>query len=104
MALASFEVCMVLCEECVVDGNYQAVVGVVGDIDARIPVIVISRTGEWPEYLAAIRGGALDYVAFPPIPREFQRVIRNAFRERECRQHFARIGIPYPECGIGEMA
>jgi len=43
----------------------------------------ISRTGDWPEYLAAIRSGAFDYLAYPPAPGELQRIIRNAFLERE---------------------
>jgi DNA-binding NtrC family response regulator len=74
---------MVLCDEFVVDGNYRAVVEVVEHADTIVPVIVVSRTGDWPEYLAAIRSGVFDYLAYPPIPGELQRVIRSAFLERE---------------------
>jgi DNA-binding NtrC family response regulator len=91
IALTSPEVCMVLCDECVVDGNYPGLLEIVEQVDRKLPVIVVSRTGEWPEYLAAIRCGAFDYLAYPPIPGEFNRVIRNALRERECRKHFATV-------------
>ena len=82
-ALVRHEVCMILCDEFVVDGNYRTVVEVAERADTKVPVIVVSRTGDWPEYLAAIRSGAFDYVAYPPTPGELQRVIRNAFLERE---------------------
>jgi DNA-binding NtrC family response regulator len=74
---------MILCDEFVVDGNYLAVVEVLERADRKVPVIVVSRTGDWPEYLTAIRNGAFDYVAYPPVPGELQRIIRNAFLQRE---------------------
>ena len=82
-ALVQHDMCMVLCDEFVVDGNYRAVVEIVEHADTHVPVIVVSRTGDWPEYLAAIRSGAFDYVAYPPVPGELQRIIRNAFLQRE---------------------
>ena len=103
MALLSFEVCIAVCDESAIDGNVQALVELVGDIDSRIPVIVISRTGEWPEYFAAIRAGAFDYVGFPSIHGEFHRILRNALQERECRQHFLRIRVPYTDYEIEEQ-
>jgi len=82
-ALARDKVCMLLCDECLADGNYQAVVEIVRQADAKAPVIVFSRAGDWPEYLAAIRAGAYDYLAYPPAPTELHRVIRNAFLDRD---------------------
>jgi DNA-binding NtrC family response regulator len=82
-ALFQHNVCMILCDEFVSDGSYRTVVEVVEHADTKIPVIVVSRTGDWPEYLAAIRGGVFDYLAYPPIAGELQRVIRSAFLERE---------------------
>jgi DNA-binding NtrC family response regulator len=103
MALLSIEVCIAVCDESAIDGNVQAIVELVGDIDSRIPVIVISRTGEWPEYFAAIRAGAFDYVGFPPIPGEFHRILRNVLQEREYRQHFVRIRVPHPDYELEEQ-
>jgi DNA-binding NtrC family response regulator len=81
-ALDRHEVCMILCDEFLVDGNYQAVVEVMDHADKKVPVIGVSRTGNWPEYLTAVRSGVFDYLAYPPVPGELQRVIRNAFLER----------------------
>jgi DNA-binding NtrC family response regulator len=82
-ALVRHEVCMILCDEFVIDGNYRTVIEIVEHADTRVPVIVVSRTGDRPEYFAAIRSGVFDYLAYPPIPGELQRVIRNAFLQRE---------------------
>jgi hypothetical protein len=35
------------------------VVEVVEHAETKVPVIVVSRTGDWPEYLTAIRNGYL---------------------------------------------
>ena len=82
-ALVRHDVCMVLCDEFIVDGNYRAVAEIAEHADAKVLVIVVSRTGDWPEYWAAIRGGVFDYLAYPPIAGELQRVIRRVFLERE---------------------
>lgn len=81
-ALARHKFCMVLCDECLSDGDYQAVIEMVKHADTKAHVIVLSRTGNWPEYLAAISAGAYDYLAYPPIPVELSRVIRHAFLDR----------------------
>jgi len=82
-ALAQHDVCLVLCVECLPDGNYQAVVEFVKTFDPNVPVIVVSRTGDWPDYLRAMCVGVFDYLAYPPIPGELRRGIRNAFLQRQ---------------------
>ena len=77
--LDRYKVRMVFCDESVADGGYHAVIEIVNRKDRGLPVIVISRTGDWPEYLAATRDGAFDYLAYPPVPGELTRVIRHAF-------------------------
>lgn len=78
VALARCEVLVVLCNECLADGTYEDVVSLVCRSDTRIPLVVVSRTGEWPEYLRAVERGAFDYVAYPSISGDLQRAIRNA--------------------------
>jgi DNA-binding NtrC family response regulator len=90
-ALARHKFCVLLCDECLVDGDYQVVVEIVKHADTKPPVIVLSRAGDWPEYLAAIRAGAYDYMAYPPVPTELHRVVRNAFLDRDRQQHFDNI-------------
>jgi DNA-binding NtrC family response regulator len=86
MALAGHEVFIVLCDDYLPDGKYVDIVKLVGQSDTKVLVVVVSRRGEWPEYLKAIRAGAFDYLAYPPIPGELQRIIQNAVREcgRQC--------------------
>jgi len=78
IALAGREVFVVLCNECLADGTYEDIVEFVRRSHTRIPLVVVSRTGEWPEYIRSVDRGAFDYVAYPPIREELQRVIRNA--------------------------
>jgi len=93
MALAQHKFCMVLCDECLADGDYRAIVEIAKLANTRPPVIVLSRTGDWPEYLAATRAGAYDYLSYPPVPAELHRVIRNAFLDNDQQQHFGDIQV-----------
>jgi DNA-binding NtrC family response regulator len=78
IALAGNEVFIVLCNESLADGNYSDVVKLVVKCETKTPVVVLSRTGDWPEYLRAVVGGVFDYLAYPPIVGDLQRVILNA--------------------------
>jgi DNA-binding NtrC family response regulator len=72
---------IVICEDWLGDGKYDAVVRITNQINAGAPVIVFSRTGDWLEYLTAMRTGVFDYLAYPPFPGEFERTLQNALRE-----------------------
>ena len=50
-----------------------------------VPVIAVSRTGEWDECLAALRVGAFDYMALPPRRDEVDRVLRLALGDSVSR-------------------
>lgn len=78
IALAGPEVFVVLCNECLADGTYEDIVKLLLGCRTRIPLVVVSRTGEWPEYLKAVGRGAFDYVAYPLIGGDLQRAIRNS--------------------------
>lgn len=93
-ALALHQVCMVLCVERLPDGNYQAIVEFAKRVDVNMPIIVVSLTGDWPEYLKAMCNGAFDYLAYPPIPGELPRTIRNAILQRLRRQLPEDFGRP----------
>jgi DNA-binding NtrC family response regulator len=81
--LAGHEVLIVVCNELLDDGKYEDVVQLAIRSKMQVPVIVVSRTGDWPEYLAAMGGGVFDYLAFPPIPGDLQQTIRNALLRRQ---------------------
>jgi DNA-binding NtrC family response regulator len=76
--LAREKVCVVLCDDRLVDGNYEDILRASEWSEAKAPVIVFSSTGDWPDYFKAIREGAFDYMAYPPFIGELPRVIRNA--------------------------
>jgi DNA-binding NtrC family response regulator len=80
-ALFAHNVCMVLCDESA-RGGYHAVLEIAKSVDVNLPVIVVSRTGDWLEYLVATGEGAFDYLAYPSNPEELPRVIRHAFVAR----------------------
>src|SRR5215471_17284713 len=75
VALFRHEVSIVLCNDCLGDGNYEDVLRLLHRSDRKVPLVVVSRTGGWTEYLAAIRAGVFDYLAYPTIPGDLQRVI-----------------------------
>ena len=93
IALAGHEVSIVLCNDCLADGNYEDIVKLVGRSDKNLPVIVVSRTGDRPEFLAAIRSGAFDYLAYPPFPGSF-----NASSEMPCWGTNGNGASAVPEC------
>jgi|SRR4029077_9784655 DNA-binding NtrC family response regulator len=76
--LAREKVCLVLCDDRLVDGNYEHILSASEWSRAKAPVIVFSATGDWPDYFKAISAGAFDYMAYPPFFAELSRVIRNA--------------------------
>jgi len=69
---------VVVCDDRLIDGKYEDLVDETIRLRLKTPVIVISRTGNWPDYLKAIGAGAFDYLAYPPVPRDLPRIIRNA--------------------------
>lgn len=83
--LAREKVCLVLCDDHLVDGNYEDILIASEWSKAKAPVIVFSTTGDWPDYFRAIRAGAFDYMAYPPSLGELQRVICNALASRLAR-------------------
>jgi len=83
MVLAGHEISVVLCDDRMDDGKYEDIVKLVVRSGTKSPVIVVSRTGDWPEYLAAMCDGAFDYLAYPPIPGDLQETIRNALLEQQ---------------------
>ena len=69
---------LVVCEDCLIDGKYQDLLKETTRLLLKTPLIVVSRTGEWPEYLQAVGAGSFDYLPYPPIPEDLPRVIRYA--------------------------
>ena len=82
MALARQEISVVVCNDRLDDGEYDDIVKLVVRSETKVPIIVVSRTGDWPEYLTAMCGGAFDYLAYPSIPGDLQQTIQNSLLGR----------------------
>ena len=72
MVLAGQEISVVVCNDRMDDGKYEDIVKLVVRCETKVPVIVVSRTGDWAEYLTAMCGGTFDYLVYPPMPGDLQ--------------------------------
>jgi DNA-binding NtrC family response regulator len=81
---AAGKLSLVLCEDLLPDGKYSDILKLTRRATSNAPVIVVSPTGDWQDYFAAIELGAHDFLAYPLIRGELQRIIHNCFAE--CRQ------------------
>jgi DNA-binding NarL/FixJ family response regulator len=79
--LARQPVSMVFCEDWLPGGGFPKLLKDVKESGTSTPVVVLSRTGDWEEYLAALRLGAFDMV-IPPYERvAIHTVAYNALHE-----------------------
>jgi DNA-binding NtrC family response regulator len=69
---------IVFCDDCLHNGCLMSVVAEVAKRHRPVPVIAVSRTGEWGEYLEALRIGAFDYLSLPLRTDELDRVLASA--------------------------
>ncbi|MGA7626631.1 MAG: hypothetical protein WCA91_23945 [Candidatus Acidiferrales bacterium] len=75
-------VSLVVCDDRLVDGKYEDILSETAPSPLKTPVVVVSPTGDWPDYLKAINAGAFDYLAYPPIPGDLPRAIHDALMSR----------------------
>jgi DNA-binding NtrC family response regulator len=76
--LSQYRVELIVCEDRLVDGGYEDVLDEANRLVLPAALIVISRTGDWPEYLKAMGLGAFDYLSYPLAFPDFGRTIRHA--------------------------
>lgn len=65
-----------VCEDKLPDGNYEDLLLLNRVAESPLPWIVVSRTGDWPDYLAAIELGAYDFLGYPVMYGELSRIVR----------------------------
>lgn len=82
--IASGNLCVVLTQDTLPDGKYSTLLSLQRALGRLAPLIVLSKTGDWPEYFAAVDLGAHDFLAYPLVPGELQRTIRN-LPDSRCR-------------------
>ena len=69
---------IVICDDGLPDKGLQQIVAELGKRQSPLPVIATSRTGEWDEFLEALRQGAFDYLSLPPRSDELARILASA--------------------------
>ena len=73
--LATSPINVIVCEHRLPDGHYSELLSLARNSVTTPPVVVISSTGDWPDYFDAIDRGAYDFLAYPLIPGELQRIV-----------------------------
>ena len=71
-----------ICEDLLPDGRYFDLLQLQQQNANSSPVIVVSRTGDWEEYFEALERGAHDFLAYPLVPGELQRILKAFLAER----------------------
>ena len=78
-------VSVVVCDDRLIDGQYADILSETARLRLKTPVIVVSPTGDWSDYLKAISAGAFDYLAFPAIPGDLARTVHDALTSPAAR-------------------
>jgi DNA-binding response OmpR family regulator len=83
---AQNDLCFIVCHDKLPDGKYEDLLLLQHGTGNIFPMIVVSSTGDWPEFFEAVDLGAYDFLAYPLIPGELQRIIRNLVDETRLRR------------------
>ena len=78
--LATSSINFIVSEHHLSDGSYTDLLSIARTSVAPSPLVVISPTGDWPDYFDAIDRGAYDFLAYPLIPGELQRIVAAYFK------------------------
>jgi DNA-binding NtrC family response regulator len=79
------EICLLVCDDRPIDGTYEDLLQAARASRTKPPVIVVSFSGGWPEYLKALDAGVFDFLAYPPIRGELPRTVHRALEGRALR-------------------
>jgi DNA-binding response OmpR family regulator len=89
-----------VCQDRLPDGKYEDLVLLNHAVGISFPWIVVSRTGDWPEYLAAVELGAYDFLPYPLMHGELSRILRTLLETATATEYnrplFPTHGCPAP--------
>jgi DNA-binding NtrC family response regulator len=80
--LSRHSIDLICCEESLPDGSYRQLLQPTTAKNKLTRFVVMLRTGEWDEYLEAMRLGVTDVLRCPPQPIEVELVLIRVVRER----------------------
>jgi DNA-binding NtrC family response regulator len=83
-AMKNEDINIVVCEDRIAQKTFEKTLQYASERVTPLPVIVASRTGEWAEFLSALRQGAFDYLILPPRFDEVKRVLGLALAQSSC--------------------
>lgn len=72
---------MIFSEDRLPDGAYADVLGVLRSRELSVPLVVMTRTGEWDLYTEATRLGALNVIRSPWLPTDVELNVIRGLRE-----------------------
>jgi DNA-binding NtrC family response regulator len=79
--LSRNNVLLAFCDERLTDGSFRDLLAAGKAKGSNVRVVVMIRTGEWDEYLEAMRMGAFDAVRCPLQPTDVELIVLRALRE-----------------------
>jgi DNA-binding NtrC family response regulator len=79
--LAQRPIALVIADADVGDRGYREMLQWIRSENPRVPVIVLSRVGDWKEYLDAKQLGAYDCLPWPLNHGELERVVEQALSD-----------------------
>jgi DNA-binding NtrC family response regulator len=83
--LAKRPIELVFCDDELPDGSYRDLLPAARYRQQGTRVVVMTRTGEWEEYLEAMRLGAFDFIRGPMHPTDVELVVLRAHHENDER-------------------
>lgn len=76
-SLVDRDVCLVLCEGTVPEGNFRDVLRSNLSRAGVAPIVFFSRFADWPEYIEAVQLGAADFLRYPFPTGELPRIVNS---------------------------
>ena len=83
--LATHSIRLVFAEEHFIDGSYRELLTVIRFANLNTRLVLMLCTGEWPEYLEALRLGAADVIRCPLQATDVELSLIRAAREYEAQ-------------------
>jgi DNA-binding NtrC family response regulator len=87
--LSRQEIALVFCDDRLTDGSYRDLLHTLRTWEKAPHIVVTTRTGEWKDYLEAIRLGAFDMIPCPYRPIDVELNVIRVMRGGDQKSHRA---------------
>ncbi len=69
---------LIFCDDYLIDGSYRDLLAINEEVSKSSRVVITIRTGDWKEYVEAMRLGAFDAVRRPWHPTDVELIVLHA--------------------------